>query len=84
MPPYALTREDLARIDRPCLVIRGSESDPGLRHIAGVLAESIPRAKLVELAGSGHVTYFERPAEFAAAVGTFVDGLETRHALGAG
>jgi pimeloyl-ACP methyl ester carboxylesterase len=71
MPAYVITRSDLAQIRRPCLVVRGSESMPGLQVISGILAESIPGARLVELEGSGHVTYFEKPAEFAAAVESF-------------
>jgi 3-oxoadipate enol-lactonase len=73
MLPYQISRADLAQIHVPCLVIRGSESDPGLRTIAGVLAENIPGAHLVELQGSGHVTYFEKPEEFAAAVEAFAN-----------
>lgn len=44
MPPYQVTRADLAQIRGPCLVIRGSESDPTLHTIAGILAASIPGA----------------------------------------
>jgi pimeloyl-ACP methyl ester carboxylesterase len=75
MPPYQISRADLAQIRVPCLVMRGSESDPSLRTIAGVLAQSIPGVRLVELQGSGHVTYAERPAEFAAAVESFALGI---------
>lgn len=75
MPAYSVTRADLARISRPCLIVRGSQSDPALRRVAGVLAENIPGSQLVELEGSGHVTYFERPAAFAEAVETFVRGV---------
>lgn len=75
MPSYQITRADLAQFARPCLVIRGGLSDPGLRAIAGVVAESIPGARLIELPDSGHVTYVERPAEFAAAVRAFAQGL---------
>lgn len=75
MPPYQITREDLAQIHVPCLIIRGSESHPALRSVAGILAESIPGARLVELAGSGHVTYFERPDEFARSVAAFASAL---------
>lgn len=71
MPTYQVTTADLAQIRPPCLVIRGSESAPALRSIAGILAEHIPGAQLVELQGSGHVTYAERPEEFAAAVTSF-------------
>jgi len=75
MPLYRVSREDLGRIDRPCLVIAGSESHPTLRHIAQILASAIPDCQFVELAGSGHVTYYERPAEFAAAVTAFTESL---------
>jgi 3-oxoadipate enol-lactonase len=75
MPQYQIARTDLAHVRVPCLMLRGSESDPTLRTITGILAESTPGAHLVELQGSGHVTYFERPAEFAAAVYAFAERL---------
>lgn len=75
MPPYQVTRTDLAQIRVPCLVMRGSESDPTLRTIAGILAENIPGARHLQLQGSGHVTYAEQPAEFAAAVESFAKRL---------
>ena len=55
----------------PCLVIAGTRSHPALRAIAAALARALPGASLAELAGSGHVTYAERPAEFAQAVAAF-------------
>jgi pimeloyl-ACP methyl ester carboxylesterase len=55
--------------------MRGSKSDKGLRTIADILAQDIPGAQLVELEGSGHVTYFEKPEAFAAAVHSFADNL---------
>jgi pimeloyl-ACP methyl ester carboxylesterase len=76
MPSYHINRADLEQFARPCLVIRGGLSDPGLRAIAAVVAESIPGARLVELPHSGHVTYFEQPAEFAAVVSTFALALQ--------
>lgn len=78
MPLYQISRADLAQIHVPCLVIRGSESDPELRTIAGIVAESIPGAHLVELQGSGHVTYFEKPEEFADAVESFARELSSK------
>jgi len=75
MPTYQVTPEDLARIDRPCLVISGAESLPVLRNIAATLAAAIPGARRLELQGSGHVTYYEKPAEFAAAVASFAESV---------
>lgn len=68
MPPSQLSAEDLHSIRVPCLILRGSGSHPTLRRIAGVLADGIPTAELVELAGAGHVTYAEQPEAFAQAV----------------
>jgi 3-oxoadipate enol-lactonase len=68
MPQYQISPADLAEIRVPSLILRGSKSHPTFRAIAGILAENIPGAQFVELEGSGHVTYVERPTEFAAAV----------------
>ncbi len=75
--PYQVSREALAQIDRPCLVISGSESLPVFRNIANISAGAILRCKFVELADAGHVTYADRPAEFAAAVKAFAGTLGT-------
>ena len=69
--PYALSRDQAGSIDVPALVIAGTTSHPALRAIATSLTRILPHARLVELSGSGHVTYFERPDEFAAAVRDF-------------
>jgi 3-oxoadipate enol-lactonase len=75
MPTYQITAADLAEIRMPCLVVRGNASLPMFRAIAGILAERIPSAQLVELDNCGHVTYAEQPEEFAAAVESFVRDL---------
>ena len=69
--PYALSRDQAGQIDVPTLVIAGTTSHPALRVIAATLARTMPHARLVELDGSGHVTYAERPEEFADAVRNF-------------
>lgn len=76
MPTYEVSSRELASVAVLCLVVRGSRSLPVFRQIAGVLAEGIPGARLLEL-DSGHVTYAEQPDEFAQAVRTFADGLGT-------
>lgn len=69
--PYLLAPDDVREVDVPVLVIAGTTSHPALRAIAATLARALPDARLAELEGSGHVTYVERPDEFAAAVGGF-------------
>jgi pimeloyl-ACP methyl ester carboxylesterase len=54
----------------PCLIVKGDRSNRSLTRIADTLAANILGAELVELRGSGHVTYAEQPAAFAAAVRT--------------
>lgn len=66
-----LTDDELRTIEVPVLVLSGTNSYPAFRSIAGLLARSLPDARLVELEGSGHVTYAERPVEFARAVRAF-------------
>lgn len=73
--PYELTQDQAAGIDLPVLVIAGTTSHPALRAIAATLARALPEARLLELDGSGHVTYVERPDDFARAVRDHVDGL---------
>lgn len=71
MPMYQVGRDDLARVRVPCLVVKGDRSHPVLMRIADLLAAGIPGAELVEVRGSGHVTYAEQPAAFADAVRAF-------------
>jgi len=73
MPAYAITPQDLSGMRTPCVVVTGSESHPVLRRVARVIGESMPNARLVELAGVGHVTYAEAPEAFARLVARPVD-----------
>jgi len=75
-PHYHLSVDDLSAIAVPALVIAGTTSHPALRSIARVLAHGLPDARFVELHGSGHVTYAERPDEFARAVAAFATELQ--------
>ncbi|MFI1917239.1 alpha/beta fold hydrolase [Nocardia sp. NPDC020380] len=77
-PPYLLTAPDLAGIQLSCMVIAGTLSHPSLRTIAAVVARNLPHSRFVELDGSGHVTYFERPDQFARNVAAFATDLNER------
>lgn len=74
-PRYELAVEDLATISVPTLVIAGTISHPALRSIAHALGRGLPNSRFIELEGSGHVTYAERPDEFARAVMAFATEL---------
>ncbi len=79
MPTYQLTTADLARIERPCLVLYGSASLPWFQDIARIVAGAIPDCRLIERAGAGHATYATRPSEFATAVREFAESTRTAH-----
>lgn len=64
---WELHRRELAAIDRPVAVVRGSRSDPVRREVAGTLAELIGAAKLHEL-NAGPVAPLDAPAELAAVI----------------
>lgn len=65
--------EGFERLEVPTLVIRGRSTSPWLRGVAGLLAQEMPDAKLVELDG-GHACILEHPEDFLAALGSHVDG----------
>jgi pimeloyl-ACP methyl ester carboxylesterase len=70
-PQYQITTADLEAMYVPSLIMRGSESHPMFHAITSTLAATMPYAQLLELQGSGHVTYAEKPEEFATAVELF-------------
>jgi pimeloyl-ACP methyl ester carboxylesterase len=73
-PPYQITEADLRRIDTRTLLIGGTTSHPAFAEVLGHLERGLPHLRRVTL-DCGHVTYAERPAEFAAAVTAFADDL---------
>ena len=74
-PPYDLHPADLACVDVPTLILHGDLSHPMFPAVARVLAEAVSHARLRQIVGSGHVTYAERPDDFARAVAELADAL---------
>ncbi|MGH9284948.1 MAG: alpha/beta fold hydrolase, partial [Acidimicrobiales bacterium] len=81
-PPIDLEPADLAAIDLPVLVLAGTASHPAFGSVARRLAAGLPDARFVELEGSGHVTYAERPDAFARAVAAFATEIAGQAGLG--
>ena len=66
------TREGLARIRCPVLIIGGSE-DPGAPVEAlGQMQQALAQSELVLLQGAGHLSNIDRPEEFTAALSKFL------------
>lgn len=76
-PSVDITAEDLAGLTLPALVVTGERSHPSHLSVAHRLVAAWPEARLVELEQSGHVTYAERPDDFARALAAFAAGLGT-------
>jgi len=82
-PSLDTTAADLAGVALPALVLSGSASHPSFHAVAHQLATALPDARFVELEGSGHVTYAERPDEFEHAVRVFAAELDRNAAASA-
>ena len=82
-PSLEVSDRDLRAVALPVLVMAGDCSHPSLRSVAHRLVAALPDARLVELAGCGHVTYAEQPDAFADAVSVFAAELDARRASAA-
>lgn len=65
----------LATIATPALVVCGEHDSVVGLALSQTIAEGIPGARLVTIAGAGHAPNIEQPDAFAAAVRAFVDGV---------
>lgn len=67
-------RADLARIAVPTLVLAGEKDRNAAPAVMRRMAQAIPDAAYVELAGCGHLMSFDQPAAFLAALVDFLNG----------
>jgi pimeloyl-ACP methyl ester carboxylesterase len=77
-PSLDITPADLSAVTTPALVIAGGNSHPSFRSVAHRLVAALPDARFLVLEGSGHVTYAEKPDDFANAVAVFAAELDRR------
>jgi pimeloyl-ACP methyl ester carboxylesterase len=73
-------REEARAIRAPALLVWGARDPLVPPALATAWRRAIPHARLVTIAGAGHVPMVERPAEFASAVRGFLD--EPGHDVG--
>lgn len=66
---------DFATLAVPTLVLTASEDRVAPPAHARLMAERIPGARFVEIAGSGHISNIEAPEAFNAALGDFLGSL---------
>lgn len=85
-------RERTSEVDRPALVVCGAEDTATPPQLVRGLAEALPDARYVEIAGAGHLPCLDAPDEVAAHVAAFLAerfpprdrGLNPRTRRGAG
>ncbi|MGY1679317.1 alpha/beta fold hydrolase [Geodermatophilus sp. SYSU D01176] len=65
---YRLRPERFSSLRVPVLLLAGSESPPSEARSTALLAAALPRARLVTMAGQGHVAMLTAPELFAAEV----------------
>ena len=63
----------LAQFDSPTLIVVGEHDMADFQLAADALAEALPSARRMELAGAGHLAPLERPEEFRAMLLSFLD-----------
>jgi 3-oxoadipate enol-lactonase len=66
---------DFVSIAVPTLVLTASEDRVAPPAHARQMAETVPGAQLVEIAGAGHISNLEAPDAFNAALEAFLEGL---------
>jgi non-heme chloroperoxidase len=67
--------EDLRRLDRPTLVLRGTASDVLSEAGADELLALLPDARYARISGAGHLAAGDNPESFVNLVGRFLDDL---------
>jgi 3-oxoadipate enol-lactonase len=73
IPGYlGTTRDAFAERRLPVLFVTGTEDEVMSPEAIRIAAETLPGARLAEIAGAGHSAYFERPEEFNEAVAGFL------------
>jgi 3-oxoadipate enol-lactonase len=75
LPTIAALAPRLAELDVPALVVAGRD-DRGSLEPSREVARKLPRARLVEIPGAGHVVNLAAPDAFDAALVAFLEGLE--------
>ena len=68
----------LAEIAVPTLVVVGEEDRVTPPLLSEEIAARIPGARLARIAGAGHISNIEKPAEFNRVVHNFLDSVESR------
>ena len=75
---YRFPAQDLDEADVPTLLLHGARDAAAIRRHMGILADRLPRAERVEIAGAGHLPNLERPGAFNAALERWLGSVDER------
>jgi len=67
-----LRAEDVRRVQVPTLLVTGARSVALFHRLTDALAELLPQAERIEIAGGSHAMHEDNPTAFNAAVGSFL------------
>lgn len=73
---FNATGADYARIDSPCLIVRGAHANPAMVAISEALADSLPNARSAVVDGASHFLISTHPDACAALLAGFLADLE--------
>jgi len=65
----------LSGFDRPALLTNGTDSAPFFGPVVDILADHLPQAERLTIAGSGHVPHISLPDRYVEMVRTFVQSV---------
>ena len=75
--PGQITHDDLATIKVPTILIQGERTQGSAKAVIREVASVIPRAEQAEIAGAGHLSPVDDPAQVAERLRAFLRGAET-------
>lgn len=75
VPSLAIDAQRLSGVDRPVLLVRGSDANPAMVAITRLLEEALPRASTQIVADAGHFLISTHPNECAQRLADFYAGV---------
>jgi pimeloyl-ACP methyl ester carboxylesterase len=76
-----LDLDRLGSIARPVLFTVGDQSPPTFAPVVARLAQALPHAQVVRMAGAGHIPHVSHPDSYVEAVATCITSVTSRQAM---
>lgn len=76
--PGQIGHDDLAAIAAPAVLMQGERTQASAKAVVAEVARLMPEAEVIEIAGAGHLSPVDDPAQVAARLGAFLAEAERR------